>query len=137
MTTEKLAAALIAVFEGCRLTAYQDTGGIWTIGFGHTGPEVKMGLTITQDQADSMFAQDMEHLFDMVKDKPALTGAALVSFGYNCGAGALAKVMAGTSTLMTFIHDSKGNVLPGLQRRRMLEQALIDASQDNSASVLS
>ena len=35
-------------FEQCRLTAYQDPLGIWTIGWGHTGPEVVSGLTWTQ-----------------------------------------------------------------------------------------
>ena len=27
---------LIEEFEGCRLTAYQDVVGVWTIGYGHT-----------------------------------------------------------------------------------------------------
>ena len=32
--------ALIKEFEGCKLEAYPDFGGIWTIGYGHTGPGV-------------------------------------------------------------------------------------------------
>lgn len=44
--------------EGCRLEAYQDGGGIWTIGWGHTGPEVHEGLVWTQGQADAAFATD-------------------------------------------------------------------------------
>ena len=46
--------------EGCRLTAYQDTLGIWTIGYGHTGPEVCEGLVWTQDQADAAFLQNYD-----------------------------------------------------------------------------
>lgn len=44
-------------FEGCRLSAYADQGGVWTVGYGHTGPGVHAGLTITQDQANIFFAK--------------------------------------------------------------------------------
>lgn len=44
--------------EGCRLTAYRDQGGVWTIGWGHTGPGVVEGLTCSQEQADAWFADD-------------------------------------------------------------------------------
>ena len=46
--------------EGCKLTAYQDQKGVWTIGTGHTGPEVVEGLVITQGQADVYLSSDME-----------------------------------------------------------------------------
>lgn len=36
---------LIKRFEGCRLTAYQDSGGVWMIGYGHA-KGVKKGQTI-------------------------------------------------------------------------------------------
>ena len=32
---------IIKEFEGLRLTSYQDSVGVWTIGYGHTGPEVR------------------------------------------------------------------------------------------------
>lgn len=121
----QLSAALIAVFEGCKLTAYKDSGGVWTVGIGHTGPDVHEGMTITREQADELLAKDQAHLFKMVEDKPLLEAAALVSFGYNCGSGTLAKVLAGTSLLMDFVKDRKGNILPGLVSRRTLEDALI------------
>jgi lysozyme len=44
--------------EGCRLTAYRDSGGVWTIGYGHTGPEVHANLTWTQAEAESHLAID-------------------------------------------------------------------------------
>jgi lysozyme len=46
--------------EGCRLSSYQDTVGVWTIGYGHTGPEVKKGLTITQAEAEELLADDFD-----------------------------------------------------------------------------
>ena len=51
--------ALTAQFEGCSLAAYQDQVGVWTIGYGHTGPDVKPGLTITGAQAQDLLAQDV------------------------------------------------------------------------------
>jgi lysozyme len=45
--------ALLKEFEGCRLQAYQDQGGIWTIGFGYTGPDVKEGTVWDQRTADA------------------------------------------------------------------------------------
>lgn len=42
--------------EGCRLHAYLDTVGVWTIGWGYTGPEVNRGLVWTQKQADDALA---------------------------------------------------------------------------------
>src|SRR5882757_9706835 len=46
-------------FEGCLLTAYQDQVGVWTIGYGHTGTDVKEELTVTDDQASVLLAADI------------------------------------------------------------------------------
>ena len=133
----ELSAALIQVFEGCELTAYQDTGGVWTIGFGHTGEvdgvPVGLGMTITQQQAEDLLAQDQAHLFTLVATFPVLEGAALVSFGYNLGVSNLKKVIAGQAILTDFIHDRKGHILPGLVARRNLEEKLILVSQQKSS----
>ena len=92
--------ALIKRFEGCRLTAYKPvpTEKYWTIGWGHYGPDVQEGQTITQAQADAMLAADCQRFADAV-DNPAfcpLTSQlnanqrdALISFTFNCGAGCL------------------------------------------------
>ena len=128
MTPQELASALIRVFEGCRLTSYRDTGGVWTIGFGHTGPDVVEGLTITQDQADAFLAADSTPLFTAVAGRPVIQQAALVSFGYNCGLSKLEEVLAGHSLIGQFVHDRHGNVLPGLEARRALEEALVAAT---------
>ena len=129
MTTATLAAALIRVFEGCRLTAYQDTGGIWTIGFGHTGPDVTAGLTISMDQAEDLLVKDAAPLFALVADKPLHAAAAYVSFGYNCGLHSLQLVLAGSAQMQNYVHDRMGHTLSGLVARRGLEMALIASTQ--------
>ena len=53
---------LIKSWEGCRLCAYPDPasgGAPWTIGYGHTGPEVHQGLAISQQQAEAWLAEDI------------------------------------------------------------------------------
>lgn len=45
--------------EGLRLTTYKDSGGINTIGYGHTGPEVKPGMTITRKRAEELLIEDV------------------------------------------------------------------------------
>ena len=133
ITLPELAAQLIRSFEGCRLVAYRDSVGVWTIGFGHT-LGVAAGQTITMEQAEAFLAQDMASLLAMVKDKPLVEAAALVSFGYNCGAASLANVLAGKSALTEFVHAKDRAtgamvVLSGLEMRRGVEDALIRASQ--------
>lgn len=58
--------------EGCRLKAYRDTVGVWTIGYGHTGPEVKEGLEISQEQADDWLAEDVE---EAIRDAKAVVAS--------------------------------------------------------------
>ena len=83
---------LIKHFEGCRLTAYQDVAGIWTIGYGHTAG-VSEGLVFTQAQADQALLDDLtdaEAAVDSaVQDVPTTDNqfAAMVSLCYNIGAG--------------------------------------------------
>jgi lysozyme len=130
MNVAMLAAALIHVFEGVRLTAYQDSGGVWTIGFGHTsaaglsGP-IREGTQIDMDEAVALLAADAAPLLKLVEAEPLVAAAAYVSFGYNCGYHTLQTVLSGTTHLENYIHDRHGNVLPGLVTRRGLEASLI------------
>lgn len=76
--------------EGVRLSAYQDTRGIWTIGVGHTGPEVHEGLTWTQEEVDAAFSKDIAWAEDEVNRCVMVPMAqnqfdALVSFTFNVG----------------------------------------------------
>ena len=51
--------AMTKQLEGLQLTAYQDQAGRWTIGYGHAGPDVHAGLTITQAQAEQLLESDL------------------------------------------------------------------------------
>jgi len=133
MTAQILAAALIRSFEGLRLIPYRDSGGVWTVGYGHTGPDVRPGVAITQEQATEYLARDSEPLFELVKAEPMIAQAAYVSFGYNCGRHALELVLQGKADMLNFVHDRHGNVLDGLASRRALEKALIDSVSPVSA----
>lgn len=81
--------------EACVLRAYQDSKGVWTIGVGHTGPEVHKGLVIPQSKADEYLRKDVEvaraRLAGVVTRDAieAMTDhqyAALISFVFNLGA---------------------------------------------------
>ena len=58
MTTPALLDDLIAD-EGLRLHAYADAGGVWTIGVGHTGPQVRAGLCWTRDACVATLKADL------------------------------------------------------------------------------
>ena len=127
---EELAMALISVFEGCKLTAYKDSGGVWTIGIGHTGPDVYEGLIIDKDKAEVLLIKDQENALRQINSSQYnfsnIAKAAYVSFGYNCGFSALMRVLSGHDSILNPVHctDRHGNVLPGLQARRRLEYLL-------------
>ena len=132
MKTSSRGIDLIKSFEGCRLTAYKCPSGVWTIGYGHTSG-VNSGQTITQAQADTYLASDLEKYEKYV----AATGLelnqnqfdALVSFTYNCGNGNL-KTLIRNRTLsqiadaILLYKKSNGVILSGLVRRRQAEHDL-------------
>ena len=83
--------ALIKRFESCRLTAYLDQHGIPTIGWGHTGPEVHMGLVWSQAEADAVMLTDLHTVVNAIMRHVDVAlnqnqFDALVSFIYNVGA---------------------------------------------------
>jgi len=142
MRTSSEGIALLHHFESCRLVAYPDPGSKdgrpWTIGWGHTGPEVKKGLVWTQQQADAAFVRDLEAteqlVSQMVPNASQAEFDAMVSFAYNLGATALRN-----STLMKlykagdkrgaaeqFLRWNKndGVIMYGLTKRRTAERAL-------------
>lgn len=94
MKLSEKGANLIKQYEGLRLNAYQDSGGVWTIGYGHTGG-VQPGDVITREEADALFWADVEKFVrgvNRLKQGTRLTQNqfdALVSFSFNCGLGAL------------------------------------------------
>lgn len=87
---------LLVKREGIRTKAYKDTKGIWTIGIGHTGPEVVEGLRISELQAYDWFHTDVKWAEDAVNKGVAVPLTqnqfdALVSFVFNVGAGAFGR----------------------------------------------
>ncbi|RAI15348.1 MAG: hypothetical protein DKM22_04350 [Candidatus Melainabacteria bacterium] len=130
---------LIKKFEGCRLEAYKCPAGILTIGYGHTGSEVRLGQKITQEQAEKYLKQDLtihsNNVSRLVK-VPLNQNQydALVSFEYNVGYGNFA-----SSTMLKLLNQKKYSeaaaqfgrwvyankkVLQGLVRRRAAEKEL-------------
>jgi lysozyme len=143
---------LVQHFEGCEkrqadgtIKAYQDLAGVWTIGFGHTDG-VRPGQVITQEQADTLLAEDLrkhernvrglvkvpleQHQFD-----------ALVAFDFNVGAlnvSTLLKLLnagsyAGAANEFPRWNKATRNgklvEVPGLTRRRRSEQHLFNTGQ--------
>ena len=58
MEISQVGIELIKQFEGCRLKAYKDAVGVWTIGYGHT-VDVKECIEISQHQADVIHQVDL------------------------------------------------------------------------------
>jgi lysozyme len=133
---------LLKSLEGLRLTAYPDQAGIWTIGYGHTGPEVVPSTVWTQDHADAALQSDINHFaLGVAAYVPATLNdnqfSALVIFAYNIGLAAFAASSADRLTksgdlgnvpaammLWDKIHDPQTHQLvvdPGLVKRRQAE----------------
>lgn len=130
---------IIRDFEGCQLEAYQDQGGVWTVGYGQTGPGIVEGTRVSKGVAEAMLKDTLAHLGD---DLFSLVGwrlnqnqyDALISFVYNVGLGAFKK-----STMLKDIlayrlpkaaeeflkwNHVGGQVAEGLTKRRKAEKVL-------------
>jgi lysozyme len=123
-------------FEACSLDAYQDIKGIWTVGYGHTGPDVYPGLSITPLEAEQFLLNDIQNAVNCVNSLvtvPLTQGEfdALTDFAFNCGSGAFAG-----STMLRLLNagdyqgaagqfdlwdHAGGQVVAGLLRRRDAE----------------
>jgi lysozyme len=156
--TNAAGLSLLKGFETCVLYAYDDADTSWprrrimpgdtvigtlTIGWGHTGDDVKPGLLWTQAQADAALAYDLHAVEAFVNDHIAhdLTPdqfSALVCFTYNVGDQAFAD-----STLLRLLNQGDvagaaaqfgrwvkagGAVVAGLVRRRAAEASLFQGS---------
>ena len=138
LKTSQEGISLIKSFEGCELTAYRCSAGVPTLGFGHTR-DVSMGDTCTQEEAESMLAEDLVEFEDYVKnyvesELQQNEFDALVAWTYNLGPKNLSE-----STLLKELNAGNleevprqikrwnragGEVLDGLIRRREAESRL-------------
>lgn len=144
MNYSKDGLALTESFEGCRLVAYQDSGGIWTIGYGHT-KDVHVGMTCSQPQAEQWLLADVSDATTAVNRLVHIALSqeefdALVDFVFNVGIGNFAG-----STLLKLLnaHDLQGAIdefdkwdraagveVAGLLRRRQAERAMFTLGTD-------
>ena len=133
-----LAAGFISSFEGCRLSAYKCSAGVWTIGYGHT-EYVKEGDTCTEEQANAWLIEDIRNtqlLLAHYVNVPVSEGefVALVSLAFNVGVGALMKSKLlrklnsgdreGAAEEFLDFDLANGKRLAGLTRRRKAEHDL-------------
>lgn len=145
---------LVQQWEGCELTAYPDpgTGGDpWTIGWGSTslagGVPVKEGDVITQDVADQLLLSELSRtrakvleLLPMASRWSGVQQAALVSFTYNVGIGALEgstlrrRLLAGEDPAVVVREElprwnqAGGRAMEGLTNRRAAEVKLFTST---------
>lgn len=130
---------LIQDFEGLALKAYKDPIGVWTWGYGSTGPHVTPDKVGTKEEAEQLLKKDLERFEKGVSDlvKVPLNQNqfdSLVSFSFNLGLSNLK-----SSTLLKKLNASDyqgaadeilrwnragGKVLNGLTRRRIAERDL-------------
>ena len=135
--------SLIKKFEGCRLEAYYCSGGVLTIGYGHTGG-VKESDTITQEEAEKLLRADVFKFEEYVEDNVMVEldqsqFDALVAWTFNLGPGNLRE-----STMLKKLNDADyasvpsemkrwnkagGKTLDGLIRRRNAEALLFQSKE--------
>ena len=143
-TASKNAINLIKQFEGCRLTAYRDSVGVLTIGYGTTNADksitgftIKEGSRITQAQAESFLEKSVNKKYAPKVYKYSKYNwnqnqfDALVSFAYNIGSidtlvAHGARTISQISEKMPSYCKAGGKTLPGLVTRRYKEKALFD-----------
>jgi lysozyme len=133
---------LIIRFEGFSDRAYKDTGGVWTIGYGHviqSHEQYLMTKTITRQEADLLLIADMQNAINCVNSyvRVPLTNNqrdALISFTFNVGCEALKgstllkKLNAfdysgAAAEFDRWVYDN-GKVISGLVNRRSEEKRI-------------
>jgi lysozyme len=138
----ELALRLIRAFEGCRLKAYRDIVGVWTICFGST-KGVRPGMVKTQSQCDLLLASEAGgFMLRVLQLCPELAPyphrlAAVTSFAYNLGLGALAastlrrkcrsRNWNGAAAEFPKWNKAGGRPIKGLTIRRALERKTFEA----------
>ena len=128
---------LIKKYEGCRLTSYICPAGVLTIGYAHTGKDVKPNQTITKKKAISLLKKDLARFerhvqsYNYIYEWTDNEFSALVSFAFNIGN--IDQLTAyGTRTrsqirsAMVKYVKANGKTLAGLVKRRKAELKLFN-----------
>jgi lysozyme len=132
-------AAFIGNFEGFSVMPYKDSGGLWTIGYGHRIPSPEpFPVGITREQAAAFMKMDVasvvQSLINLKLDLPfQYHQDAVISLVYNIGAGAFGRSLicehlrAKATDLYAWeawVKDNKAVIEPGLVKRRQAELRL-------------
>lgn len=136
----EVSADFIEQFEGFKEAAYLCPAKCWTVGFGHTGPDVKEGQVVTYKEAYELLCKDIRDRMTALApfiNVPVTEGQciAITSLAFNVGVGSvkgsrmLRKLNAGdiegaASEFTDGWNTAGGKVLPGLTRRRQTEAKL-------------
>ncbi len=129
---------LIKEAEGLRLKPYQDSAGVWTIGYGSTRGITAETHPITEEAAEELLRNDLEHAQAEVERLIHVhlsenQYAALVSLVFNAGSAPLLKTLGkllNAGSYDTAAHEfgrwnhADGVVVKGLTTRREKERAL-------------
>ena len=134
------ALKLIKAFEGLKLDSYRCPAGIATIGYGHTGPDVRIPMTISEERADELLDNDLRRFRTgvevMIEGVPTTDGqfSAMVSLAFNIGLGKFAtstvlkrhkmKNHTGAANAFLMWNRAGGKILAGLVRRREAERKI-------------
>jgi lysozyme len=141
----KILLALIRRFEGCKLKAYLCPAGVWTLGWGATGPGISKGATWSQEQADVRLKLDAHRFFlSSLKASPVLAlypdaHQAIADFCFNLGttryrSSTLKKRIdaedrdGACDEIVRWVFGG-GRKLPGLVLRRQAEAAIIESQK--------
>lgn len=143
------AKALVREFEDFRAKSYLCPAGVWTIGYGHTGPGVKQGQTCTKRQAELWLTEDLQEAAGRLKlrigavvdDLTDNQFGALCSFVFNLGANPgwtiwkklKARDFDAVPTQLARFVYANGKKLNGLVRRRNAEIELWSLDEPGSA----
>jgi len=127
--------AIIEEFEGLRLDAYHCSAGVCTIGWGHTGPDVKMGQRITKERADELLRQDIAETEGIMREliRVPLTQNqhdALVSFVFNIKPRDFEK-----SAALALLNSGRFDLIPA-QLRRWVNVTIIDPKTGKKIKVV-
>ncbi|ENL4358552.1 lysozyme [Salmonella enterica] len=130
--------AFIRAREGVKLAAYQDGGGVWTIGYGHTRG-VKRGQVINHEQADEFLDSDLRQVESCISERVTVAlnqnqFDALVSFVFNVGRQAFSdstllkklnegNYRAAADQFTRWVYDND-KFVQGLYNRRVAERDL-------------
>ncbi|AGX43276.1 XkdQ/YqbQ family protein [Clostridium saccharobutylicum] len=134
-------------WEGYYSTAYDDGGGVMTIGYGTTDPSKVAQGTCTESEATEWLKNEINDKASELKSHLESASISLTQnqydacadFCYNAGFGGLQKSglwdfaigktsKSSSEAWNVYLHDAKGHYLVGLKKRRDAEQAIWDSA---------